>query len=152
MISVNLAFNGYVGLSTDTKPTEDVNNGSRFYEMDTGKNYMYDAEGQQWLEQSSEGGSGGGGSIGGGLVVVWAVYDDDSLDKTWQEIHDAMAAGTPVTMVGNNDTYNDCGVVFGCASYSGHYEVHAHGWNGTYFTEQVFMADAADGYPTRVGS
>ena len=33
------------------------------------------------------GGSGGGGGGGGALVVKWK--DDDSLDKTWQEIYDA---------------------------------------------------------------
>lgn len=37
------------GLSTDEKPT-DVLNGSRYIEMDTGKVYLYDAEGAEWLE------------------------------------------------------------------------------------------------------
>jgi len=41
----------YVGLSTDTKPTEDIPNGSTFVEMDTKKLFAYDAEGSQWLEQ-----------------------------------------------------------------------------------------------------
>ena len=41
----------YQGLSSDTKPTgDDVINGSRFLEIDTGKTYMYDAAGSQWLE------------------------------------------------------------------------------------------------------
>lgn len=41
----------YQGLSSDTKPTgADVVNGSRFLEIDTGKTYMYDAAGAQWLE------------------------------------------------------------------------------------------------------
>jgi len=38
------------GLSTDTKPL-DVPNGSSFYEMDTKKVYMFDAENVVWLEQ-----------------------------------------------------------------------------------------------------
>lgn len=38
------------GLSTDTKPTEDISQGSRFIEIDTGKIYMYDAENQEWKE------------------------------------------------------------------------------------------------------
>ena len=38
----------YYGLSTDTKPTDGIDNGSRFIEMDTGKVYMYDAESGQW--------------------------------------------------------------------------------------------------------
>lgn len=40
----------YVGLSTDTKPT-DARNGSSFYEMDTKKMFLFDAEHGQWLEQ-----------------------------------------------------------------------------------------------------
>ena len=41
----------YVGLSTDTKPTTDVPNGSTFIEMDQKKLYAYDADGSQWIEQ-----------------------------------------------------------------------------------------------------
>lgn len=40
----------FLGLSTDAKPT-DVNNASTFYEMDTKKLFLFDAENQQWLEQ-----------------------------------------------------------------------------------------------------
>lgn len=41
----------YFGLSTDDKPTgAAVSNGSRFVEMDTGKIYLYDVDGAQWLE------------------------------------------------------------------------------------------------------
>lgn len=44
----------YKGLSTDTKPVEDNNtkvpNGSTFFEMDTGKLFMYDNEHDVWLE------------------------------------------------------------------------------------------------------
>ena len=38
------------GLSTDTKPTEDVENGTIFIEIDTGKIYMFDLENEQWVE------------------------------------------------------------------------------------------------------
>lgn len=37
-------------LSTDTKPTENVANGSLVLEMDTNKIYAYDAEGEAWVE------------------------------------------------------------------------------------------------------
>lgn len=40
----------YRGLSTDTKPTENVENGFVFLEMDTGKIYMYDLENETWRE------------------------------------------------------------------------------------------------------
>lgn len=39
------------GLSTDTKPTVGVPNGSTFYEFDTVKLYVYDEESSTWLEQ-----------------------------------------------------------------------------------------------------
>ncbi len=40
----------FYGLSTDTKPTEGVGNGSAFLEMDTGKIYFYDADNTTWRE------------------------------------------------------------------------------------------------------
>lgn len=46
----------YKGLSTDTKPTGNIKNGTAFVEMDTGKLYFYDAEGSQWREFNSQGG------------------------------------------------------------------------------------------------
>ena len=46
-IGVNATF---YGLSTDTKPTTKVSNGSCFIEMDTGKAYFFDAENSEWLE------------------------------------------------------------------------------------------------------
>ena len=38
------------GLSTDTKPTTGVINGSAFIEIDTSTIYFFDAAGNQWLE------------------------------------------------------------------------------------------------------
>ena len=40
----------FIGLSTDVKPT-DVNNASTFYEMDTKKLYLFDAQNTVWIEQ-----------------------------------------------------------------------------------------------------
>lgn len=37
----------FFGLSTDTKPP-DCPNGSKFYEIDTGKTYLYDAQNSMW--------------------------------------------------------------------------------------------------------
>lgn len=40
-----------VCLSTDTKPTGDhIQNGSKLIEMDTGKVFLYDAQGKVWRE------------------------------------------------------------------------------------------------------
>lgn len=38
------------GLSSDTKPTEDIPNGSSFLEMDTGNVYVFDKENSQWRQ------------------------------------------------------------------------------------------------------
>ncbi len=38
------------GLSTDTKPTDNIDNGSIFIEIDTGKIYMFDLENEEWKE------------------------------------------------------------------------------------------------------
>jgi hypothetical protein len=40
----------YVGLSTDTKPTTNVANGSIFFEMNTGKIFMFNEAGDAWVE------------------------------------------------------------------------------------------------------
>lgn len=36
--------------SSDTKPTEDVNNGSVIIEVDTGKEYRFDKENFRWYD------------------------------------------------------------------------------------------------------
>lgn len=38
------------GLSTDTKPTENISNGSLFIEINTGKLFLYDKQNEQWKE------------------------------------------------------------------------------------------------------
>ena len=40
----------YRGLSTDSKPTTNVVNGSVFIEIDTGKIYLFDADSSTWKE------------------------------------------------------------------------------------------------------
>lgn len=39
-------------ISSDTKPTEGIHNGSKLFEMDTGKVYMFDGAAKEWLEWS----------------------------------------------------------------------------------------------------
>jgi len=48
--SVDQSTYEFRGLSTDTKPTENVGNGSLFFEMDTSKWYMFDASANTWME------------------------------------------------------------------------------------------------------
>lgn len=62
--------NEYYGLSGDNKPLGTPLNGRKFTEMDTSKEYRYDAENQQWLQQSGGGGGGGGSSTLSGLTDV----------------------------------------------------------------------------------
>lgn len=57
----------FAGLAADEKPVTSYNgttisNGSVFIEIDTGKSYMYDAEGEEWNEQAGGGSGGGSGS------------------------------------------------------------------------------------------
>ena len=40
----------YFGLSTDSKPTDGVSNGSVFLEMNTGKIYFFNEAGEAWVE------------------------------------------------------------------------------------------------------
>ena len=41
----------FVGLSTDTLP-DGCPNGSRYYCIDTGDTYLYDAENDKWYDQN----------------------------------------------------------------------------------------------------
>lgn len=41
------AFKRYIGLSGDSKPTDDTPVGSTFYETDTGNTYIFD--GSSWI-------------------------------------------------------------------------------------------------------
>lgn len=41
-----------VGLSTDSKPTEGIANGSMFLEMDSKKIYLFDEAGSAWRQFS----------------------------------------------------------------------------------------------------
>lgn len=49
---------------------------------------------------TNAGQGGGGGSSGGGVLVVRADDDTGALNKTWQEIHDALSNGTIVVVRG----------------------------------------------------
>ena len=87
--------------------------------------------------------SGGGGS-GGGVLVVLDV--DGTLDKTWQEIHDAFVAGSVRIQRGmDTDTLT---IVRGVQyhSKSGEYRVEPSS-AGSWQTE-IYVASSADGYPT----
>lgn len=52
--NVACVISTYYGLSTDSKPTEGVGNGSAFIEMDTSKVYFFDVGNSEWLEWGAE--------------------------------------------------------------------------------------------------
>lgn len=91
----------YIGLSTDTKPTQisdsvGMPNGSRFLEMDTGKKYYWSTNNQQWGEMPSSSGGGGSSSDGGAFfvnVTIGSRWSESTADKTYSEILEAYQSG-----------------------------------------------------------
>jgi hypothetical protein len=78
-------------ISTDEKPTVGVGNGSILTEIDTGKNFMFDAQNALWIEQPSGGSGGGSGESNNFIVTITETYDDQGgtsreCDKTFDEI------------------------------------------------------------------
>lgn len=59
MVSINRrtlygeVYNDVRCLSSDTKPTDGIRNGSTLTEIDTGKTYMYDSDNATWHEVQS---------------------------------------------------------------------------------------------------
>lgn len=84
------------GLSTDTKPI-DAPNASKFTEIDTGIEYLFDRENQEWHINAS-----GGGGTGSDLVVETLTVKAESLEDgiTVSQTGEAvltMAGATPQT-------------------------------------------------------
>lgn len=78
----------FMGLSSDTKPTGSyesqlIYNGSAFYEMNTGKNYLYDSTGATWHEQAGggSGGSGGGCSAADVVAIVQLAINNQPIPR-----------------------------------------------------------------------
>ena len=97
------------------------------------------------------GGSGGGG--GGSDIVV--VHDNGALDKTWQEIHDAMASGKIIISVFEEETEEESivsmGVFTGAEPFAGEYICFAIatsiGSDTPETTVWRYATDNANGYP-----
>ena len=117
------------------------------------------------IEQNTAGG-GGGGSGGGGVFVVHSHYDENTgvttLDKTWQEIWDALDAGQfPTIVSAYSDEYGNEGDISyinnlwsedgacGLQSFAPYYnagDVTPVIWGASDYT-----TDSADGYPSYGG-
>ena len=78
---------------------------------------------------------GGGGGSGGGVLVVHDV--EGTLDKTWQEICDAMLSGGAVVAFENPTSVKVIAEVFNNAM--GYCVV---------FGEMFYASETSDGYPT----
>lgn len=83
---------------------------------------------------------GGGGSSGGGVLVVHNV--DGALDKTWQEIVNAMAAGGAALVYGSNE--NIMGIQVIPNAYYDEEEEHPYIVQIGMLT---FTSTTANGYP-----
>ena len=87
------------------------------------------------LNIGTDNGGGGGGSGGGGVLAV--TETDCTLDKTWQEIHDAMLSGGAVIQVSETNVQTVSSVYLG---------------KGTYFVSSAdgvtYSASSASGYPS----
>lgn len=96
-----------------------------------------------WAVEYLGEGNGQGGSGGGGGLVVHMVGDDPTrpnLDKTWQEIHDALVAGRYVLV---SEQYEN---------EVTQKQITTVGIDGAdycvYVGSLTFKADSADGYPS----
>lgn len=102
-----------------------------------------------WAVEYLGEGNGQGGSGGGGLVVHVSTDEatgEKTLDKTWQEIHDALAAGT-YTMVLEGDTSSDN---LTPAMVGGVFFDEDYGYGVIVYTDptSMYYAQTANSYPT----
>lgn len=86
-------------LSTDTKPTEGIANGSCLIEMDTGDRFMFDEANGEWLNITNPGGGGG--------AEVWLVgneYGDQGGERIFP-LSNAGATDYMTELFTNSDNY-----------------------------------------------
>jgi hypothetical protein len=107
----------FVGLSTDTKPT-DVDNGSEFRALDTGKLYYFDAENVEWCEQPGEGGGGGGDSDFSTATVEF-------ICSQYRYSVTAVAIESDEISVVTHDSYDDNPLTMTIPLYKGKYSISA---------------------------
>ena len=93
---------------------------------------------EHWYKEIIDAIKVGGGGSGGGVLVV--TDTDGTLDKTWQEIHDAMLVGVVIVNRGEGGIH----AVIGGGYDSKQGYILSVGRNSSY------TAATADGYPTRV--
>lgn len=92
-------------------------------------------------------GGSGGGSSSGGVLVVTETYDGNhsTLNKTWQEIHDAVVGGQMVVFQFTNDDGIFWNYLSSVESVSGYYAVNV--FNSGSLANVNYGTDSANGYP-----
>jgi hypothetical protein len=95
----------YRGLKDDTKPV--ANNGDKFHEIDTGKDFMFNESTGEWKEQPKRGGGGGGGGV---TFDKWFSSDDPTVVAVLGDVNPSRSyafAGAFVDVIRWNKTGND---------------------------------------------
>lgn len=136
--------------SSDDKPSnEDAKdgliNGATLEEVDTGKEFVFDKAENKWTEKKSGEGGGGGSST---LAGFGATYDENedkiTLDKTWNEIFNALVARSAIGQIyvhyGDPPTSVQIMTITTCYFDDGLYGVDADG--------NVFGCFDPDDYPS----
>ena len=107
-----------------------------------GDTLVYDASEEKWVN-----GSGGGGS-GGGYLKVGIDMQTMALDKTWNEIYDALNAGyyvSVVTEVTLNENVSQL-YIYHAVKEIDEYHVDGCGF-GSEIVSMRFSTDSENGYP-----
>jgi len=128
----------FAGLSSDSKPTEDLVTGSEFVEVDTGCIYAFDEETGEWFLMKT---GNGKTSIAGATVTLGASPAYDGTEKT-QSVSSVKIGSTTLTEDTDYKVVNNTGVgpgsyvlhIVGIGSYCG---VIAEDWTITKATGSV---------------
>lgn len=83
------------------------------------------------------------GIASGGVLVVH--YENGALDKTWQEIHDAVASGQFIVIQNENDDGIFWNYISSVESSGGDYYVSVF-WSGS-ISKSDLTTDSPNGYP-----
>ena len=95
--------------------------------------------------------SSGSGTLAWGAGDIIVVHDNETLDKTWQEIHDYLVAGKMVIAVFNEELEVVQNIFTGALHNQMGYHLFAIGTDGTGSAIAVqYTATAADDYPAFV--